>query len=151
MNHNLNSLNCVNWIQINNKEKMAYHISKEVEKQDFDQLKEKVIEALKTEGFGVLTEIDIKATMKKKLDKEYKPFLILGACNPVFADKVLSIDPNMSAMLPCNVSLRELDSGKIEVSAIEPIAAMAGMGSPDIKPLATEVSEKLARVVASVD
>jgi uncharacterized protein (DUF302 family) len=131
--------------------KMPYHISKQVQKQDFDKLKEKVIEALKTEGFGVLTEIDIKATMKKKLDKDYRPFLILGACNPVFADKVLSIDPNMSAMLPCNVSLREMDSGKIEISAIEPIAAMTGLGNPDIEPLAKEVSEKLARVVAMVE
>ena len=130
---------------------MPYHISKQVQKQDFDKLKEKVIEALKTEGFGVLTEIDIKATMKKKLDKDYRPFLILGACNPVFADKVLSIDPNMSAMLPCNVSLREMDSGKIEISAIEPIAAMTGLGNPDIEPLAKEVSEKLARVVAMVE
>jgi uncharacterized protein (DUF302 family) len=130
---------------------MPYHITKQVEKQDFDQLKNKVVEALKAEGFGVLTEIDIKATMKKKLDKDYRPFIILGACNPVFADKVLSIDPNMSAMLPCNVSLRELDSGKIEVSAIEPIAAMAGVGSPEIKPLAAEVSEKLARAVAGIE
>jgi uncharacterized protein (DUF302 family) len=130
---------------------MPYHISKQVEIQDFDQLKEKVVNALKTEGFGVLTEIDIKATMKKKLDKDYRPFLILGACNPVFADKVLSIDPHMSALLPCNVSIRELDSGRIEISAIEPVSAMAGVGSPDIKPLATEVSEKLARVVALVE
>jgi len=130
---------------------MPYHITKQVEKQDFDQLKNKVVEALKAEGFGVLTEIDIQATMKKKLDKDYRPFIILGACNPVFADKVLSIDPNMSAMLPCNVSLRELDSGKMEVSAIEPVAAMAGVGSPEIKPLATEVSEKLARAVAGIE
>jgi uncharacterized protein (DUF302 family) len=130
---------------------MPYHISKQVGKQDFDQLKEKVVNALKTEGFGVLTEIDIKATMKKKLDKDYKPFLILGACNPVFADKVLSIDPHMSALLPCNVSLRVMDSGKIEISAIEPIAAMTGLGNPDIEPLAKEVSEKLARVVALVE
>lgn len=130
---------------------MTYHITKQVEKQDFDQLKNKVVEALKSEGFGVLTEIDIKATMKKKLDKDYRPFLILGACNPVFADKVLSIDPNMSAMLPCNVSLRELESGKIEVSAIEPITAMAGVENPEIKPLATEVSAKLARAVAGIE
>ncbi|MFD2203078.1 DUF302 domain-containing protein [Shivajiella indica] len=130
---------------------MAYHISKTVEKQDFDQLKEKVVEALKTEGFGVLTEIDIKATMKKKLDKDYRPFVILGACNPVFADKVLSVDPHMSALLPCNVSLRELESGKIEISAIEPITAMAGVGNVDIKPLATAVSEKLAKVVGMVE
>ncbi|MFC0264146.1 DUF302 domain-containing protein [Fontibacter flavus] len=129
---------------------MTYHISKKIAKQDFSSAKEKVTEALKSEGFGVLTEIDIQATMKKKLDKDYKPFVILGACNPVFADKVLSIDPNMSAMLPCNVSLRELESGEIEVSAIDPIAAMASVGHGDIEPLAKEVRNKLERVVEKV-
>jgi len=126
---------------------MTYHISKTVAKQDFNQLKEKVTEALKSEGFGVLTEIDIQATMKKKLDKDYRPFLILGACNPGYADQVLSIDPNMSALLPCNVSLRELENGEIEVSAVDPIAAMASLGNPLIEPLAKEVQEKLAHVI----
>lgn len=129
---------------------MTYHISKKIAKQDFSTAKEKVTEALKSEGFGVLTEIDIQATMKKKLDKDYLPFVILGACNPVFADKVLSIDPNMSAMLPCNVSLRELESGEIEISAIDPIAAMASVGHVDIEPLAREVRNKLANVVEKV-
>lgn len=129
---------------------MTYHISKKIAKQDFSTAKEKVTEALKSEGFGVLTEIDIQATMKKKLDKDYLPFVILGACNPVFADKVLSIDPNMSAMLPCNVSLRELESGEIEISAIDPIAAMASVGHGDIEPLAKEVRNKLANAVEKV-
>lgn len=129
---------------------MKYHITKSVSNQDFPLLREKVIAALKEEGFGVLTEIDIQATMKKKLDKDYLPFVILGACNPVFADKVLSIDPNMSALLPCNVSLRKLDSGEIEISAIDPIAAMSNLGNPAIEPLATEVRKKLENVVASV-
>ncbi|EKB50498.1 DUF302 domain-containing protein [Cecembia lonarensis] len=129
---------------------MKYHITKSVSNQDFPLLREKVITALKEEGFGVLTEIDIQATMKKKLDKDYLPFVILGACNPVFADKVLSIDPNMSALLPCNVSLRKLDSGEIEISAIDPIAAMSNLGNPAIEPLATEVRKKLENVVASV-
>lgn len=129
---------------------MTYHISKTVAKQDFYKLKEKITEALKTEGFGVLTEIDIQATMKKKLDKDYRPFLILGACNPGYADQVLSIDPNMSALLPCNVTLRELENGEIEVSAIDPVAAMAGLGNPLIEPLAKEVEEKLARVIEKV-
>ena len=129
---------------------MKYHITKSVSNQDFPLLREKVIAALKEEGFGVLTEIDIQATMKKKLDKDYLPFVILGACNPVFADKVLSIDPNMSALLPCNVSLRKLDSEEIEISAIDPIAAMSNLGNPAIEPLATEVRKKLENVVASV-
>lgn len=129
---------------------MKYHITKTISPQEFLVAKEKVTEALKTEGFGVLTEIDIQATMKKKLDKDYKPFLILGACNPNYADKVLSIDPNMSALLPCNVSLRELENGDIEISAVDPIAAMASLGNPMIEPLAREVQEKLARVVEAV-
>jgi uncharacterized protein (DUF302 family) len=129
---------------------MTYHISKTIAKQDFYELKEKITEALKSEGFGVLTEIDIQATMKKKLDKDYKPFLILGACNPGYADQVLSIDPNMSALLPCNVSLTELENGDIEISAVDPVAAMASLGNPLIEPLAKEVQEKLARVVDKV-
>jgi uncharacterized protein (DUF302 family) len=129
---------------------MKYHITKTISPQEFLKAKEKVTEALKTEGFGILTEIDIQATMKKKLDKDYKPFLILGACNPTYADKVLSIDPNMSALLPCNVSLRELESGEIEISAVDPIAAMASLGNPLIEPLAREVQEKLARVIEIV-
>lgn len=129
---------------------MKYNISKNIAPQDFLVAKDKITDALKTEGFGVLTEIDIQATMKKKLDKNYKPFLILGACNPTYADKVLSIDPNMSAMLPCNVSLRELDNGEIEISAVDPIAAMASLGNPLIEPLARDVQEKLARVIDAV-
>ncbi|MGY6741403.1 MAG: DUF302 domain-containing protein [Cecembia sp.] len=129
---------------------MTYHITKSVGKQDFSLLKQKVIAALQEEGFGVLTEIDIQSTMKKKLDKDYKPFLILGACNPVFADQVLSIDPNMSALLPCNVSIRELDSGEIEISAIDPIAAMSSLGNPAIEPLATAVRKKLENVVEKI-
>ena len=90
-------------------------------------------EALKAEGFGVLTEIDIQATMKKKLDKDYLPHLILGACNPVYADKVLSIDPNISTMLPCNVTIRQLENGEIEVAAINPHAAMGAIGILNLK------------------
>ena len=129
---------------------MTYHISKTIAKQDFYKLKEKITEALKSEGFGVLTGVDIQATMKKKLNKDYKPFLILGACNPHYADQVLNIDPNMSALLPCNVSLRELEDGDIEISAIDPVAAMVSLGNPLIEPLAKEVQEKLARVIDKV-
>ncbi|WP_304517351.1 DUF302 domain-containing protein [Cecembia rubra] len=130
---------------------MAYHITKTVGKQDFAELKEKVIEALKAEGFGVLTEIDIQATMKKKLDKDYKSFVILGACNPIFADKVLSIDPQISAFLPCNVSIREMENGEMEVSAIDPMVAMSGFGNDSIAPLAEAVKEKLSKVVELVN
>jgi uncharacterized protein (DUF302 family) len=129
---------------------MKYYINKTLEAQSFPGVKDKVTSALKDEGFGVLTEIDIQATMKKKLDKDYLPTLILGACNPGFADKVLSIDQNMSAMLPCNVTIRELGNGKIEVSAIDPEAAMVPVGRDEIKPLAKEVKEKLARAIEAI-
>lgn len=129
---------------------MKYYINKTLEAQSFSGVKEKVTAALKEQGFGVLTEIDIQATMKKKLDKDYLPTVILGACNPGFADKVLTIDPNMSAMLPCNVTVRELENGKIEISAIDPEAAMVPVGKDEIKPLAKEVKEKLAKAVEAV-
>ncbi|MBD3628037.1 DUF302 domain-containing protein [Cyclobacterium sp.] len=129
---------------------MSYHMDKILEASSMESVKEKVTAALKAEGFGVLTEIDIQSVMKKKLDKDYKPMLILGACNPVFADKVLSIDPHMTAMLPCNVSIRELPDGKFEVSAIDPESAMVPLGNESIKPLAKEVKEKLHRAVAAV-
>ena len=129
---------------------MKYYMNKTLEAQSFSGVKEKVTAALKEQGFGVLTEIDIQATMKKKLDRDYLPTLILGACNPGFADKVLTIDPNMSAMLPCNVTIRELENGKIEVSAIDPEAAMVPVGKEEIKPLAKEVKEKLAKAIEAI-
>tara|TARA_R110002074_G_scaffold381642_2_gene560856 strand:+ start:1258 stop:1650 length:393 start_codon:yes stop_codon:yes gene_type:complete len=129
---------------------MKYYINKTLEAQSFSGVKDKVTEALKEQGFGVLTEIDIQATMKKKLDRDYLPTLILGACNPGFADKVLTIDPNMSAMLPCNVTIRELENGKVEVSAIDPEAAMVPVGKEEIKPLAKEVKEKLAKAIETI-
>lgn len=126
---------------------MNYSLSKTLPPQDFQNLKNEVTEALKTEGFGVLTEIDIQATMKSKLGKDYLPFLILGACNPVYADKVLSIDPQVSTMLPCNVCLRELENGEMEVSAIDPISAMGSIGKPEIEGFAAEVQVMLQRVL----
>lgn len=109
-----------------------------------------VEEALKTEGFGVLTEIDIQATMKKKLDKDYLPHIILGACNPAYADNVLSIDPNISTMLPCNVTIRELANGEIEIATIDPLAAMGAVGNKALEVFAKEVNDKLLRVLNAV-
>ncbi len=126
---------------------MNYYTSKILTNISFDAAKEKVINALQTEGFGVLTEIDIKATMKKKLDKDYLPHVILGACNPGLADKVLQVEPQISTMLPCNVTLRELESGEIEVNAIDPVAAMGPIGNEKITPVAQEVQNKLIKVL----
>lgn len=129
---------------------MNYFHSKTISGKTMEQVREAVTAALQTEGFGVLTEIDIKATMKKKLDKDYLPHVILGACNPVYADKVLSVDPHISTMLPCNVTLRDTGSGDIEVAAIDPVAAMGAVENENLTTYATEVSQKLQRVLAAL-
>lgn len=129
---------------------MDYFHSKTFVDTTVDSMRPKVEEALKKEGFGVLTEIDIQATMKKKLDKEYLPHLILGACNPVFADKVLSEDQHISLMLPCNVTIRELQNKEIEVAMMNPMEVMKAIGNSTIELYATEVNEKLHRVLANI-
>ncbi len=129
---------------------MKYFQAKEVKASSIDDLRLKVEEELKKEGFGVLTEIDLQATMKKKLDKDYPPYLILGACNPVFADKVIQAEPHIGALLPCNVTLRELSAGSFEVSIMDPASAMSVVENPQIEPLADEVRAKLSRVLRSI-
>lgn len=113
-------------------------------------IRSKVEAALKAEGFGVLTEIDIQATMKKKLEKDYLPHLILGACNPVFADKVLSVDQHISLMLPCNVTIRELEDQEVEVAVINPLEAMKPIDNPSIEGYAREVSDKLNQALGNI-
>ncbi|UZD23316.1 DUF302 domain-containing protein [Algoriphagus halophytocola] len=122
---------------------MSYFQKKDIVSNSIAELRTHVESALKAEGFGILTEIDIQATMKKKLDKHYAPYLILGACNPVFADKVLQAEPNIGALLPCNVTIREIEKGKYEVAVMDPAAAMAAVENPEIEPLAGEVRDKL--------
>ncbi|PIQ16063.1 MAG: hypothetical protein COW67_05030 [Flavobacteriales bacterium CG18_big_fil_WC_8_21_14_2_50_32_9] len=129
---------------------MNYYNSKKISGTTIEGIRPKVEEALKTEGFGILTEIDIQATMKKKLDKDYLPHVILGACNPVYADKVLSIEPTISTMLPCNVTLRQLETGEIEVAIIDPLAAMGAVGNSALEVHAKEVNEKLIKVLANI-
>ena len=122
---------------------MTYYQSRTLKSEDMATLRSKVEAGLKEVGFGVLTEIDIQATMKKKLDKDYPPFLILGACNPVFADKVLTAEPNVSTLLPCNVTIRSLGGDDYEVTIMDPAAAMAVVKNPAIESLAGEVRAKL--------
>jgi uncharacterized protein (DUF302 family) len=129
---------------------MAYFISRTLPDVAFEEAKGRVERALQAEGFGVLTEIDIKETMKKKLNKDYLPHVILGACSPAYADKVLQEDPHISTLLPCNVTVRELETGGIEVSAIDPVSAMSVVNNKSIGPLAGEVKEKLARVLRAL-
>lgn len=129
---------------------MDYFTAIELNETDINAAKNRVEDALKAEGFGILTEIDIKATMKKKLDKDYKPQLILGACNPQFADKAFSHEPNIGTLLPCNVTLKENQNGKIEVAAVNPLASMSAVRNLDLAPLAHEVNESMKRVIASL-
>jgi uncharacterized protein (DUF302 family) len=129
---------------------MNYFNSKIIAKTTVTATRLKVEEALKLEGFGVLTEIDLQATMKNKLDKDYLPHLILGTCNPVFADKVLSVDQHISLMLPCNVSIRELGNEEVEVAMINPLEAMKVIDNLPVAEYAQEVREKLNRVLENI-
>ncbi|WP_020570090.1 DUF302 domain-containing protein [Neolewinella persica] len=129
---------------------MKYYNSRTISSTTVAAIRPKVEAALKKEGFGVLTEIDLQATMKKKLNKDYLPHLILGACSPVYADKVISIEPTISTMLPCNVTLRELENGAVEIAIIDPSAAMGAVENPDLEAPAAEVQEKLMRVLNSI-
>ncbi|HQV40064.1 MAG: DUF302 domain-containing protein [Flavobacteriales bacterium] len=126
---------------------MNYAITRTIDNTDMAALKERTVEALKTEGFGVLTEIDLQATLKKKLNKDHLPHLILGACNPGFADQVVTLEPRISTMLPCNVTIRQLPDGSHEVAAIDPAAAMSAVKNPAIEPFAAQVRDALKRVI----
>ncbi len=117
---------------------------------DFENIIERVTESLKAEGFGVLTEIDIKATLKKKLDVDFYNYKILGACNPPFAYKALQAEDKIGTMLPCNVIVQEKESGKIEVSAVDPAASMQAIQNPALKDIAEQVREKLKRVIENL-
>lgn len=129
---------------------MKYYNSRIINGTNIAALRPMIEEELKKVGFGVLTEIDIQATMKKKLDKDYLPHVILGACNPVYADKVLSIEPSISTMLPCNVTLRDLGNGNVEVAVIDPSAAMGSVGNPALEAPAKEVQAQLMNFLNSL-
>lgn len=125
---------------------MSYYFSKIIN-ESLDKAKERVTEVLKEEGFGVLTEIDVQATLKKKLDVDFRPYLILGACNPGFAYEALKTEQNIGTMLPCNVILQENNEGSIEVCAVDPIASMLAIKNDQLGKVATEVRNKLQRVI----
>ena len=116
----------------------------------FDEALAKVPEALKAEGFGVLTEIDVQATLKKKLDVDFRRYRILGACNPPFAHRALQHSLEVGMLMPCNVIVYETDDRKTVVAAVDPMQTMAAQGDPALRPLAEEVRQKLQRVVDSL-
>lgn len=113
---------------------------------DFDATVQRVTDELQKEGFGVLTEIDVKATMKKKLDVEMPAYRILGACNPKMAHQAIGIEPRVGAMLPCNVILREAEGG-VEISAIDPVASMQAIDNAALHAVARQVRDMLVEVV----
>ncbi len=117
---------------------------------NFEFIVKKTTETLKKEGFGVLTDIDVKATLKKKLDVDFKKYRILGACNPPFAFKALQVEDKIGTMLPCNVIVQEIAEGKIEVAAIDPIASMQAIKNPDLREIADQVQNKLKKVIDSL-
>lgn len=125
---------------------MKYYFNKKV-KGSFEEAIQKVTESLAKEGFGILTEIDVKATMKKKIGEDFYNYKILGACNPPYAHKALLAEDKIGTMLPCNVIVQEKEPGKIEVSAINPMASMQSVLNDDLQPIAKEISNKLKKVI----
>ena len=128
---------------------MNYYFSKHIENTSFNEVVEKVTEALKSQGFGVLTEINIRETMKKKLDVDFRPYVILGACNPPYALKALEAEDHIGTMLPCNVIVQEKGNG-IEVAAVDPVASMQAIDNSDLAVIAEEIRSRLNHVINSL-
>lgn len=128
---------------------MDYTIDRLIENADFDEIDARTRSALQAQGFGVLTEIDVRATMKKKLDIDMAPYRILGACNPTMAHQAIGMEPRVGAMLPCNVILRQL-GGDVQVSAIDPVASMQAIDNDELKTVAGQVRDLLADVVKAI-
>jgi uncharacterized protein (DUF302 family) len=125
---------------------MSYHFSKRLNV-PFDTAVTHVIEGLKREGFGILTDIDVKSTLKNKLGEDFRPYRILGACNPPLAFRALQLEDKIGTMLPCNVIVQEHESGGVEVSAVDPVASMQAIDNPGLADVAKEVRAKLKKVV----
>jgi len=126
---------------------MDYYFSTTLQHTSMEEAVEKITQALKEEGFGILTEIDLKATFKKKLDVDFPNYKILGACNPNFAHKALQAENKIGTMLPCNVIVRENEDGSIEVAAVDPMASMMAIKNEALGQIANEVREMLARAI----
>lgn len=129
---------------------MGYYFNKVLKNTTFEQAIEKVTGELKKEGFGVLTEIDMKETLKKKIDVDIRKYKILGACNPQFAYKSLQKESKIGVFLPCNVIVEENEKGEIEVSAVDPVASMISVKNPSLEETACEVQQKLIRVIENL-
>ena len=128
---------------------MSYYFNKTLNL-SFDKAIARVTEELKKEEFGILTDIDVKATLKQKLDVEFRKYRILGACNPPFAYRSLQVEDKIGTMLPCNVIVQEISDGQVEVTAIDPLASMQAIENPALKEIASEISNKLKTVIGRV-
>lgn len=128
---------------------MSYYFSKVIDL-SFDESISKVTAELKNEGFGILTEIDVKSTLKNKLDVDFRKYKILGACNPPFAYKALQNERMIGAMLPCNIVVQEVDEYKTEIAAIDPIASMQAIQNESLGTVAVEIQQKLKKVIDSL-
>ena len=128
---------------------MSYTLDRIIENADFEDVDARTRASLSNHGFGVLTEIDVKATMKKKIDVDMEPYRILGACNPNMAHQAIGMEPKIGAMLPCNVILRAVDGG-VEVSAIDPLESMQAIDNAELKSVAGQVRDMLREVVAEI-
>jgi uncharacterized protein (DUF302 family) len=128
---------------------MSYYFSKTINA-SFEEAIQRATESLKTEGFGVLTEIKIHEKLKEKLGVDFHRYTILGACNPAFAYKALQAENKIGTMLPCNVIVQDLGDNKIEIAAVNPIESMKAIENPELGTVATQVTEMLKRVIASI-
>lgn len=128
---------------------MSYHFTTTID-QPFDEAIETVTAALKEKGFGIMSTINVQKAMKEKIDKDINPYTILGACNPSYAYKALQFENKVGTMLPCNVVVQETAAGKIEVSAVDPVASMQGIDNPDLGAVAAEVQGIFKGIIESL-
>ncbi|HUX66090.1 MAG TPA: DUF302 domain-containing protein [Terriglobales bacterium] len=128
---------------------MGYYFAKTLN-MDFDAAVPHTVEALQREGFGIITEIDVRETFRKKLGVEFRGYRILGACNPALAHEALQIEDKVGTMLPCNVVVQEAGAGRAEVAAIDPVASMQAIENPQLRQAAATVRAKLEKVIASL-
>ena len=129
------------------KEKMMSYYYSKIVRAEFDDAVSRIKQALKEEGFGILTEIDVRDTLKKKLDVEFRNYRILGACNPPFAYKALQAEDKIGTMLPCNVVVQETADGGVELAAIDPVASMQAIGNPELREIAETIGQKLKKII----
>jgi uncharacterized protein (DUF302 family) len=129
----------------------AYGFERHLQHATFEEALEKVTSALKREGFGILTQIDVKDTLKKKLDVDFRRYVILGACNPPLAHKALSAEPQIGLLLPCNVVVQEASEGGVTISIADPRAMFSLVNNPRLAPVVEDTDQRLRRVIASLD